>query len=528
MCGVLGVIGRSPVIGEIVDGLLFLQHRGQDAAGAATYDGSAFRTHKQMGLVREVFAGDDLTRHRGTVGIGHVRYPTIGGGDVDDAQPFTVNSPFGIAMAHNGNLTNFKGLRDELRDKCRRHVGSNCDVEVILNVFADELARRTSGVGANPGSPETTEAIFESVRSTFRRCHGSYSVCAVVAGVGLLAFRDPFGIKPLCYGSRADNGGKRWMVASENCALESLGYRTARDIKPGEAILFREGEEPIVRQVAEGKSRLCIFEFIYFANPASMIDGISVYHARMRLGQMLAKRWGERNEAAGRKAIEVDRVIPVPDSSRPAAQAMASQMKRPFREGLLKNRYIGRTFIMPGNENRKRGIRFKLSPVRLEIEGRRVLLVDDSIVRGNTAHEIIRMVRDTGAKQVHMASSCPPIRNPCVYGVDMSTRREFIASPNVEEAAKAAKAGRSRRPQRGDKQAAEPQRDTTETEVCRKIGADTLLYQTIEDMVEAVRAPQDPERQFCMACMDGRYPTGDVTPEVLAEIENERLAAGPK
>ena len=527
MCGVLGCIGNSPVIGDIVDGLLFLQHRGQDAAGAATFDGSAFRNHKQMGLVREVFALDDLPRHKGHVGIGHVRYPTIGGGDVDDAQPFTVNSPFGIAMAHNGNLTNFKQLRDELRDRCRRHVGSSCDVEVILNVFADELSRRTAGSGgANPAAAETTTAIFESVGGTFRRCRGSYSVCAVLAGVGLLAFRDPFGIKPLIYGRRNDGKGVRWMVASESCALESLGYTVERDIKPGEAILFREGLEPIVKQVAEGKSRLCIFEFIYFANPASEIDGISVYHARMRLGQMLARRWGERNAALGKKAIEVDRVIPVPDSSRPAAQAMASNMKRPFREGLLKNRYIGRTFIMPGNENRKRGIRFKLSPVRLEIQGKKVLLVDDSIVRGNTAHEIIRMVRDTGAKEVHMASSCPPIRNPCVYGVDMSTRREFIASPNLVAPVKTAKGPKAQRPVRA--RPAKTDDDRTEEDVRVKIGADSLLYQSLDDMVEAVRAPQDPDRQFCMACMDGKYPTGDVTPEVLAEIENERLAAGEK
>jgi len=523
MCGVLGVIGNGSVIGDIVDGLLFLQHRGQDAAGAATYDGSNFRPHKRMGLVREVFAQEDLARHKGEVGIGHVRYPTIGGGDVEDAQPFIVNSPFGIAMAHNGNLTNFKGLRDELRDRCRRHVGSNCDVEVILNVFADELSRRTAGNGANPSAPETTTAIFESVGGTFRRCRGSYSVCAVIAGVGLLAFRDPFGIKPLIFGKRNDGKGTRWMVASESCALESLGYTVERNLAPGEAILFRAGAEPVMRQVAEGKSRLCIFEFIYFANPASVIDGISVYHARMRLGQMLARRWGERNVGLGKKAVEVDRVIPVPDSSRPAAQAMASAMKRPFREGLLKNRYIGRTFIMPGNENRKRGIRFKLSPVRLEIQGKKVLLVDDSIVRGNTAHEIIRMVRETGAAEVHMASSCPPIRNPCVYGVDMSTRREFIAAPNVvgeEPKRRKAAPGRGRAPTRGG--------DKTEEEVRAKIGADSLLYQSIEDMVDAVRAPHEPERKFCMACMDGNYPTGDVTPAVLAEIENERLAAGDK
>jgi amidophosphoribosyltransferase len=367
---------------------------------------------------------------------------------------------------------------------------------VILNVFADELARRTEGDDPDPASPHTTEAVFESVAGTFKRCRGSYSVCAVIAGVGLLAFRDPFGIKPLVYGKRADGDGVRWMVASESCSLESLGYTIERDVKPGEAILFRPGAEPLARQVAPGKSRLCVFEFIYFASPASIIDGISVYKARMRLGQSLARRWGERNETEGRlRRTDVDTVIPVPDSSRPAAQEMAHQIGRPFREGLLKNRYIGRTFIMPGNENRKRGIRFKLSPVRLEIQGKRVLLVDDSIVRGNTANEIIRMVRETGANEVHVASSCPPLRYPCVYGVDMSTRSEFIARGRSEE------------------------------EIRTRIGADSLLYQTLPDMVEAVRAPHDPERQFCMACMDGNYPTGDVTPAVLDEIENERLGS---
>jgi amidophosphoribosyltransferase len=498
MCGVLGAIGSSPVISDIVDGLLFLQHRGQDAAGAATFDGLKFRTFKQMGLVREVFQQEDLSRHRGAMGIGHVRYPTIGGGDVDDAQPFVVNSPYGIAMAHNGNLTNFKALRDELQDRCRRQVGSNCDVEVILNVFADELARRVGNDGPDPASGEMAQAIFDSVGGTFKRCRGSYSVCALIAGVGILAFRDPYGIKPLIYGKRQDGASTRWMVASESCALDSLGYAIERDIRPGEAILFRPGAAPLARQVGENKSRLCIFEFIYFASPASEIDGISVYKARMRLGQALARRWGERNDRSATKH-EVDTVIPVPDSSRPAAQEMAFQIKKPFREGLLKNRYIGRTFIMPGNEARKRGIRFKLSPVRLEIRDKRVLLVDDSIVRGNTMHEIIRMVRDTGATEVHVASSCPPLRFPCVYGVDMSTKDEFIA------------------------------RDRTEEQIRSRIGAESLLYQSIPDMVEAVRPPNDTgERQFCMACMDGKYPTGDVTNDVLEEIENERLAAGAK
>ena len=485
MCGVIGVVGKGPVIGEIADALLFIQHRGQDAAGASTYDGKSFRSMKGMGLVREVFAREDLSRFVGHMGIGHVRYPTIGGGGVEDAQPFAVNSPYGIVMAHNGNLTNFKPLREELQDRCRRHVSSNCDVEVILNVFADHLSR---GVG-DGDCDDPRDAIFDAVGETFRRCRGSYSVVTIVAGVGLLVFRDPFGIKPLVYGRRRDGDGWRYMFASESCALVSLGYEVVRDVRPGEAILVREGEEPEARQVAEARPNLCIFEFIYFARPDSMIDGISVYKARLRLGEALAKRWGERGTS-------VDTVIPVPDSSRPAAQQMAFALGKPFREGLLKNRYIGRTFIMPGNENRKRGIRFKLSPVRLEIEGKRVLLVDDSIVRGNTAEQIIAMVRETGATEVHMASSCPPLRFPCVYGIDMSTKNEFVAA----------------------------QRD--EQQISEAIGADSLLYQHMDDMVEAVLPPGDHEpRSFCKACMDGNYPTGDVTPEVLDRIESERLEA---
>lgn len=495
MCGVIGVLGHGPVIGDIVDGLLFLQHRGQDAAGAATFDGKTFRLHKAMGLVRDVFDDrrKELGFHTGHVGIGHVRYPTIGGGSVEDAQPFLVNSPFGISMAHNGNLTNFKDLKDELKDRCHRHVGSSCDVEVILNVFADELSRLTAGRNLSPEDPATIDALFQAVTGVFRRCRGSYSVCAVIAGIGLLVFRDPFGIKPLVYGRRADGeGGKavRWMAASESCALVSQGYRVERDVRPGEAILFRPRQAPLPRQVTDPKHHLCIFEFIYFARPDSEIDGISVYKARMRLGASLARRWQEEGKP------EVDTVIPVPDSSRPAAQQMAQKLRKPFREGLLKNRYIGRTFIMPGDANRKKGIRYKLSPVRLEIRGKRILLVDDSIVRGNTSRAIIQMVRETGAREVHFASSCPPLRYPCVYGVDMSTKREFVAG------------GRSDDEVRGD------------------IGADSLLYQRLDDMVAACRPPnEEGERRFCMACMDGNYPTGDVTPEVLAEIEGERLAA---
>ena len=483
MCGVIGVIGREgPVISEIVDGLQLIQHRGQDAAGAATFDGRVFHLHRSMGLVREAFSGENLERYAGSMGIGHVRYPTIGGGGVEDAQPFHVNSPYGLAMAHNGNLTNFKGLKEELNDECHRYVGSSCDVEVILNVYADELSKRmTKGV----------DALFDAVAPTFERCRGSYSCVTLVAGQGLLAFRDPNGIKPLIWGKKETPEGTRYMFASESCVFSPLGYEPIANVRPGEAIFVPlGGGEPIHRQVAPDRGTLCIFEFIYFARPDSEIDGISVYKARLRLGAALAKRWRESHP-------DVDTVMPVPDSSRPAAHEMGYELRKPVREDLLKNRYIGRTFIMAGQEARKRGIRFKLAPVRLEIEGKRILLVDDSIVRGTTSRAIIRMVRKTGAAEVHMASSCPPLRFPCVYGVDMSTKREFIAQDRDVDGIRA------------------------------EIEADSLLYQDKDDMVEAVRVPDsDDQRTFCMACMDGVYPTGDITPEVLDEIESERVASG--
>jgi amidophosphoribosyltransferase len=486
MCGVIGVLGPRPVVGDLASGLFHLQHRGQDAAGLATFDGASFHLHKDEGMVEQILAHPRVRGFRGSMGIGHVRYPTVGCGGAEDAQPFLLDSPYGIVLAHNGNLTNYAPLKEELRDRDRRYVGSNCDAEVILHVLGEELARlRDRPYG---------EAVFEAVAAVFRRCRGTYSVVAVVAGHGLLAFRDPFGIKPLVYGERTPDPSDPFptrMFVSESCALTATGFDPVRDVRPGEAILVHPDGRLESRQVAPPNHHPCIFEFIYFARPDSKIDDISVYKARLRLGAELAKRFREKHPSA-----EPDVVVPVPDSSRPAAQEMASQLDVKFREGLLKNRYVGRTFIMPGQEKREKTVMRKLSPVPIELEGKRVLVVDDSIVRGTTSRQIVQMVRENGAREVHFASSCPPLRHPCVYGIDMQTKKDFIAGRLGEE------------------------------QITGAIGADTLTYQTAEGMLRAVREGNPGIERFCMACMDGNYPTGDVDASVLDRIAGERERDG--
>ncbi len=475
MCGIIGILGPSPVAPDILNGLVAIQHRGQDAAGIATMDGR-MHLRKRFGLVKDAFAQEDASDLVGNMGIGHVRYPTVGLGDENDAQPLFVNWPHGIAMAHNGNVTNFSGLCTRLQEDEHRLVNTQCDVEVILNVFAAGLARR-----ADAPFPEACE---EAARAVYTQVKGAYSVVAIVHGQGLVALRDPYGIKPIVYGRR----GESHILASESCSLDALGAEIVRDLNPGEVFVVLPDGKVVSKQVVPPIHHPCVFEYIYFARPDSLIDDISVYKTRLRLGQHLAELVRERG-------LEPDVVIPVPDSARPAAQATAEGLGVKLREGLLKNRYIGRTFIMPRQSERRKSVRYKLAPLRLEIEGKKVLIVDDSIVRGTTMKALIRMVRDAGAKEVYVASSCPPITHPCVYGIDMSVRGEFVAS------------------------------DRTESEIAEFLGCDALIYAKDEGMVQAAKHGNPDIQHFCKACMDGQYPTGDVTTEMLQEIESERLKA---
>ena len=486
MCGVIGVLGPRDILGDLCTGLFNLQHRGQDAAGLATFDGRTYHLSKAEGMVDDILADADLGRFSGNQGVAHVRYPTVGCGGAEDAQPFLLNAPYGIALAHNGNLTNYEPLKQELRERDRRYLGSNCDAEVILHVFSEELGRLKDR--------PFEEAVFEAVAGVFARCKGSYSVVASIAGQGVLAFRDPFGIKPLVYGERAPENGEAFptrMFVSESCGLTASGFGIVRDVRAGEAILATTDGRLEARQVAKPTHHPCIFEFIYFARPDSFLDDISVYKARLRLGEELATQFMDKHPDA-----EIDVVIPVPDSSRPAAQEMAFRLGKKFREGLLKNRYVGRTFIMPGQGNRAKSVARKLAPVPLEIEGKRVLVVDDSIVRGTTSRQIVQMLRDNGAREVHFASTCPPLRHPCVYGIDMQTKKDFVAGRLDEEG------------------------------IRQRIGADTLTYQGMEGMVRAVKEGNPEIERFCMACMDGDYPTGDVDASVLDRIAGERERDG--
>lgn len=481
MCGFIGIVNRGSQVGtDLYEALMCLQHRGQDAAGITTFDGKRFAQKKGQGLVRDIFNDKNMSRLTGSMGVGHVRYPTIGSGSSDDAQPFHIHYPYGVAMAHNGNVTNYSELASYLAHEKRAHLNSSCDVEVILNMFAVEIGR----LGVPDPAPEP---IFAAVKGIFDRVRGSYSVVALIADYGLLAFRDPFGVKPMIYGSRtAADGTLEYAVASENVALDITGFKNWVDVEPGEAILFLPGQEPIRQKLVSQQHSPCIFEHVYFARPDSIMDGISVYKTRRRFGKQLARRWQETG-------IKADVIIPVPDSACTAASTMALELGMSYREGLVKNRYIGRTFIMPQQKSRQQSIRRKLNAIPLEFEGKDVLLVDDSVVRGNTSKQIVDLARQAGANKVYFASCAPQIEHPCVYGIDMSTRQELVA------------------------------RDRTIEEIREFIGADYLIYQRLDDLEEAAREGNPKIQNFCTACFSGHYPTQDITPEMFTEIERERL-----
>ncbi len=472
MCGILGLFYKDRVvIPNLVEGLLALQHRGQDSAGILTSD-LTLHLKKGDGLVTQVFNEKNLARLIGSLGIGHVRYPTVGPGSGEDAQPFYLNYPYGIAMAHNGNVTNYFRLRTELRQQEHRQLTSFCDVEPLLHIFASVLERsKTKQI-----KPET---VFRAIKNVLRRARGAYSVIGLIHQQGLFAFRDPKGIRPLVI-ARNDHG---YAVASESVALDIIGFQESEDVKPGEAIFVDRQHRLHRYQVARADLHICIFEFVYFARPDSVIDGIEVYEARLRLGEKLADEIQHRG-------LKPDMVIAVPDTARPAASALARQLGLELREGLIKNRYIARTFIMPRTANRALSVRQKLNPVRSQIKGKDVLLVDDSIVRGTTSREIVQMIRDAGARRVFLAITAPPLRFPCVYGIDMMTRGEFIA------------------------------KDRTEEEVGKIIGADALIYQTYPGLISAVRG-KETRRRFCTACFIGKYPTG-ITRKDLRLLEAER------
>ena len=481
MCGIAGIVGRGHVNQQLYDALTVLQHRGQDAAGIVTCDQGVFKQRKANGLVRDVFRSEHMERLSGTYGIGHVRYPTAGSASSALAQPFYVNSPYGICLAHNGNLTNSVELRAQVFQADLRHINTDSDSEVLLNVFAHELQILGKLV------PDAND-IFTAVAGVHRRARGGYAVLAMIAGHGIVAFRDPNGIRPLIFGERQTGAGTEYMVASESVALDVLGFRVIRDVAPGEAVYIDVARRLHTRQCADNpRLTPCIFEHVYFARPDSIMDGISVYKARLRQGERLADKIKRL-----RPDHDIDVVIPIPDTSRVAAQVIAYELGVKFREGLMKNRYIGRTFIMPGQDQRARSVRSKLNAIDLEFRGKNVLLVDDSIVRGTTSAQIIEVARDAGARTVYFASAAPPVRYPNVYGIDMPAASELVA------------AGR------------------TEQEVARIIGADWLIYQDLPDLVRAVQHHDSQVTEFDTSCFSGEYVTGDVTPEYLARLQAER------
>ena len=489
MCGIVGIVGGEDAAFVLHEALNILQHRGQDAAGILTDEDGHFHLRRGNGLVRDVFPGGSLQALRGRVGLGHVRYPTAGTADAAEAQPFYTNAPYGLGLVHNGNLTNAAALRTLLFREDRRHLNTLSDSEVLLNVLAHELQ-------VHGGMKLTAAEIFAAVATLHRRCAGAYSALALIAGTGLLAFRDPFGIRPLVWGVRENVGGRQHLFASESVVLDVLGFRLVRDLAPGEAVLVSPDGTAETEICALATQRTpCLFEYVYLARPDSIIQGISVHKARLRMGERLAEKILRLGVAH-----DTDVVIPIPDTSRMSALQLANRLGVKYREGFIKNRYVGRTFIMPEAEERRRSVRRKLNPIGLEFQGKNVLLVDDSIVRGTTSREIVEMARRAGARRVYFASAAPPVCYPNVYGIDMPASDELIA------------AGRSLE------------------EVARFIGADALIYQDLADLVEAVRAGNPALERFEDSCFTGRYVTGDVTPEYLGALARNRrgsLAGAP-
>ena len=481
MCGIVGVVSNAPVNQLIYDALLLLQHRGQDAAGIVTQQERKFFMHKAKGMVRDVFRTRNMRSLPGNCGLGQVRYPTAGNAYSDEeAQPFYVNAPFGIVLVHNGNLTNAKALKKDLFDDDHRHINTESDSEVLLNVLAHEIEKTTRGLPLQPSD------LFKAIANLHRRVKGSYAVVALIAGHGVLAFRDPFGIRPLCMGRGKDT----FMLASESVALEGTNHVFDRDIAPGEAVFIDlEGRVHSEQCAEHPRLNPCIFEFVYLARPDSVMDGISVYQARLNLGETLAKR-----VISTVPPNEIDVVIPIPESSRPSAANLAQLLGLPYREGFVKNRYVGRTFIMPGQSVRKKSVRQKLNAIASEFKGRNVLLVDDSIVRGTTSQEIVQMARDAGALKVYLASAAPPVRFPNVYGIDMPTATELVAH------------------------------DRTVAQIQKLIGCDALIYQEVDGMKNAIGKLNMKIAGFDASCFDGVYVTGDITAGDIARLNAGRVA----
>jgi amidophosphoribosyltransferase len=478
MCGIVGMVGKGDVSHELYDALTLLQHRGQDAAGMVTCDGDRLNLRKRNGLVRDVFRQEHMDRLKGNMGIAHVRYPTAGTSSSAEAQPMYVNSPFGICLAHNGNLTNADELNEDLFRSDRRHINTNSDSEVLLNVFAHEL-HAVSSLRTSP------DEIFEAISRVHQRAVGAYAVVSLITGYGIVGFRDPFGIRPLVYGKRESPTGVEYMIASESVALSVLGFDLVADVKPGEAVYVGSDGSIHTRQCTPAETYSpCIFEYVYLARPDSVIDQVSVYKARLKMGEKLADkilRLYPNND--------IDVVIPIPDTSCTAALPMAHRLDVKYREGLVKNRYIGRTFIMPGQMQRKKSVRRKLSPVQLEFRGKNVLLVDDSIVRGTTSKQIVQMAREAGANRVYLASAAPPVRYPNVYGIDMPAATEFVAHGHTVE------------------------------EIAEYIGVDWLVYQDLDDLIECAAGINSSIDGFDCSVFDGQYVTGNVNDEYLNRIE---------